>query len=110
MGRNIIQIPNRDEKQEIHVTRQSGNFLFKEAATASQYLDMRTDISTKEEAQASFYLTVMHEVFGSVVAGLAKDAIHRLAISKQRKGRGEAVDVLRSGLPTPREIEMGGED
>ena len=115
-------MPQRRDQDPLDeaTSRKTGNFLFDKPGKQdngrpnieeSQYLDIRTDISTKEMMNALFNLRTMDEYFvtprGS--AGLVANVMERLAISSDRGGRREAVEILRRGMGKVQEIEVGSE-
>lgn len=77
----------------------------------SQYLDIRTDIGSKQMMNAVFVYRLMHEYFPTPkgAAGRVANVLERLAISSGRGGRKEAVEILRRGIPKVQEIEVGSE-
>lgn len=71
------------------------HFLFgKPAKDDGDFLDMRTDISTKEMFQAIIYYRTLDEYFHCKAAKTIANLLERLSISSSRKGREEAVKAI----------------
>lgn len=60
----------------------------------SQFLEMRTDIKTKEQALSVYFDALLSESLGSKIAKTSKDIMNRGAISFNRGGRKEGVATL----------------
>lgn len=73
----------------------------------SQFLDTRTDISSREIYGTLVYYRILQEQYGCEAAGQIADVIERLAISHSRLGRLEGVNILKQELPK-KEVLMRG--
>jgi len=60
----------------------------------SQFLEMRTDIKTKEQAISIYFDALLTEALDSKIAQISKDIMNRDAISYSRGGRKEGVATL----------------
>ena len=65
----------------------------------SKYLDMATDINSKEFLKALTYYGILSEGYDCEMARRVKDMLERLAISSSRMGRLEAVSIMKQELP-----------
>lgn len=83
----LFSKPEKPEKQK------------KEQDGASDFLDMRTDISNSAVLNAIVFYRVLGSQFECKVASDTADLLERLAISNKRMGRLEAVEILRGQLP-----------
>lgn len=88
------------------------DFLFRKPVKAqngeeSQFLDTRTDISNREIYSSLMYYRILQEQYGCQAAGEIADVIERLAISNNRLGRLEGVNILKQELPK-KEVLMRG--
>lgn len=101
----------KNEGLEASTQKQTGNFLFQKGELdESQYLDMRTDIQTRAEFKALFYLGTLSDAIGSKFIKESADRIKRMNISIKKGGRIDAVEVLRSPqFPEPRTTLEGRE-
>lgn len=73
--------------------RKVTDFLFgrPEADKSDQFLDMRTDIDSKEMFKALTYYKILAESYKCQSAGRIANLLERLMISSKRSGRIEAV-------------------
>jgi phosphopentomutase len=88
------------------------DFLFRKPVISdngeeSQFLDTRTDISNREVYSTIMYYRLLQEQYSCDAAGKIADIIERLAISNNRMGRLEGVNILKQELPKKEMIIRG---
>lgn len=76
-------------------------FLFgkTEEKDGGKFLDMRTEIVNKEFFNTLTYYRLLEEQYQCQAAGAVANILERLAISSQRMGRLEGVNILKQQLP-----------
>lgn len=101
----------KDEKdgkgQEKAVTKQIANFLFqgpKSDEAGHEFLDIRTDINTKEMYAAISYYRILGRYFQCKAADGIASILERLNISSNREGRKEAVLSLMGNLASSKNV------
>lgn len=101
----------KDEKngkgQEKAVTKQIANYLFagpKSDDAGHEFLDIRTDINTKEMYAAISYYRILGKYFKCEAASGIASILERLNISSNREGRKEAVLSLMGNLATSKNV------
>jgi hypothetical protein len=82
------------------------NFLFGEEVKGPT-MDTRTEIKERETFQALAYYRALEEGFDCKAAGLIANILERLAISTQRMGRIEGVEVLKQQYPKEKVLPLG---
>jgi len=99
----------KDEGLEKAVTKQIANFLFDkpDALETGEFLDIRTDINTKEMYAALSYYRILSEHFKCNAARSIANILERLNISSNREGRREGVIALLQKLPSPKYLPSG---
>ena len=98
-----------DKKISFQTERKAGEYLFDKGKdmTDSQYLDMRTRISSENTMKGLVFYGLLKEGLHSDQAGNIKDMIERMLIARGGKGRGEAVSILQQNFPRIREVDKG---
>ena len=98
-----------DKGLEKAVTKQIANYLFEKPITeeAGEFLDIRTDINTKEMFSALLYYRLLGGYFKCAAATQVANILERLSISSNREGRREAVIALLQKLPSPKYLPSG---
>ena len=98
-----------DKGLEKAVTKQIANYLFEKPGDneAGEFLDIRTDVNTKNMFNALLYYRVLGSYFKSNAATLVANILERLSISSNREGRREAVISLLQKLPSPKYLPAG---
>ncbi len=101
--------PQQDQGLEKAVTKQISNFLFEKPAKdeTGEFLDIRTDINTKEMYAALSYYRILAEHFKCNAARSIANILERLNISSNREGRREGVIALLQKLPSPKYLPGG---
>lgn len=91
------------------VTKQIANYLFQEPTKdeTGEFLDIRTDINTRNMFSALLYYRILSSYFESKAAGFVANILERLSISTNREGRREAVISLLQKLPSPKYLPSG---
>jgi len=98
-----------DKGLEKAVTKQIANYLFEkpELEDSGEFLDIRTDINTKNMFSALLYYRLLGGYFKCKAATLVANILERLSISSNREGRREAVISLLQKLPSPKYLPSG---
>lgn len=105
----LMSQPQKDQGLEKAVTKQIANFLFDkpDASETGEFLDIRTDINTKEMYAALSYYRILAEHFKCKAARSIANILERLNISSNREGRREGVIALLQKLPSPKYLPGG---
>lgn len=100
---------DKDQGLEKAVTKQIANYLFEKPiqGETGEFLDIRTDINTKNMFSALLYYRILSTYFESKAAGHVANILERLSISSNREGRKEAVIALLQKLPSPKYLPSG---
>jgi len=98
-----------DKGLEKAVTKQIANYLFEKPAPeeTGEFLDIRTDVNTKDMFSALLYYRLLSGYFKSKAATMVANILERLSISTNREGRREAVIALLQKLPSPKYLPSG---
>jgi len=98
-----------DKGLEKAVTKQIANYLFEkpELEDSGEFLDIRTDINTKNMFSALLYYRLLGGYFKCKAATQVANILERLSISSNREGRREAVISLLQKLPSPKYLPSG---
>jgi hypothetical protein len=101
-----------DKKMDKGAVDKVLDFLFRKPTKGdngeeSQFLDTRTDISNRELYSTLMYYRILQEQYGCKAAGQIADIIERLAISQNRMGRLEGVNILKQELPKKETLIRG---
>ena len=101
-----------DKKISFQTERKAGEYLFDKGKdmTDSQFLDMRTRISSENTMKGLVFYGLLAEGLASEQAGNIKDMIERMLIARGGKGRGEAVSILQQNFPRIREVDKGRDE
>lgn len=73
----------------------------------SKYMDMRTEITGKQMFTALTYYRILQEQLKCKAAGAIADILERLAVSTERRGRLEGVQVLMQQFPKTETLLQG---
>lgn len=101
----------QDSGQDKGVIKQVGDFLFGKPQSGSledgEFLDMRTDVNTKQMYTALLYYRVLGASFQCKAATLIANILERLAVSTDREGRKEGVMALLQKIQSPKYLPTG---
>ncbi len=97
-----------DKKISFHTERAAGEYLFEgKDLNTSQYLDMRTRITSEDTMRALIFYGILSERLDCTAAGDIKNMIERMLIARGGRGRAEAVAILQQNFPRVREVDKG---
>jgi hypothetical protein len=101
--------PKQDQGLEKAVTKQISNYLFEKPLEkeTGEFMDIRTDINTKEMFAALTYYRILYAHFKCDAARSIANILERLSVSNNREGRREGVIALLQKLPSPKYLPGG---